>query len=166
MHHLRWASEQQLDLRWNEFVVGPFSNTNALFKSTARAIATTHSVEVTASMLMREVDMSLETNLEKIMAHLTRYRNGVTTFINNAFRHVKAYEDGASFLDYMERSKNIAIRDFKNLSRSPLVSDLKRYYAGLDDVFSGHVVAIQTCFDQLKTRYEIEMENRKSHLSM
>lgn len=160
--HLRWATKRQIDIRWNEFVAIPFSKIDVLFKSSARAVVTSNSVEISASMLIQGVDMSLETSFEKILGHLTNYRDRVTTFIKNAFRHLESYEDHAIFFNYMELSKNEAIKNLKQLSRSRLVSDLKRHFGGLDDVFSEHIAAIEACFDGMKTRHEIlQLEDSK-----
>ncbi len=165
--HLRWATEEQLNLRWNEFVVEPFSNANTFFKSTIRSIGTSNLVTMSSSTAIQEVDKSLETCLEKITSHLTKYRDGVITFINNAFRHVDSYEDRDNFLGYMELSKKEVLRDVKTLSRAPLVSDVKRYYAGLDDIFHDHAAAIEKHFNKLMAQHNVKEENRvEPHIAM
>lgn len=159
----RWATEQQLNLRWNEWVVPAFEEAEAFFKLSTRDFETSKSIEISSSMMVEAVARSVDLSFDQMTSQLTKYRDAVITFINNAFRHANSYEDPDNFFSYIEKSKNVAIKDLETLSRGRLVSELRRHYTGLDAIFSDHAAYINDRVNALQIQYETNKERGTSN---
>lgn len=160
---IRWASEQQLNSRWNELVVTAYAKAEKAFKSTTRAIKTPNSVAMPSSMMIEAVANSVDLSFQQMTSQLDNYRNAVVNFITNAFRHVSSYEDPDNFFVYIEQSKNVALEDLNTLSRSGLVYELKKHYEGLDTIFSTHAEYIKARVDTLQKECQTKQEGEASH---